>query len=193
MTAIIAARIVGARPIAIDLSEDRLALPSDHATALEIIRAMPPRVTHGFQAVALSEYVARHGLGDFDQSMEALADLTRSGFAEFAVRPFLALDLERTLTVMKRWSHSSDEHVRMLASEGSRPRLPWASRIPGLKSDPTLASSILDMLKAYTSAYVRTSVANHLNDITKDNRPEWLLDHLEGWPKGAPRHHPGPP
>lgn len=164
----------------------KVALPTDYATALKTIRAIAPRLTHGFQAVALSEYVARHGLTDYERSMEALAYLTRFGSAEFAVRPFLALDLERTLAVMKCWSHSEDEHVRRLASEGSRPRLPWASRVPGLKNDPTLAVSILDGLKTDPSAYVRKSVANHLNDIAKD-RPEWLLDHLADWPKSDTR------
>lgn len=161
------------------------ALPPRYMDALKIIRAMVPRVTPGFQAVAVTEYVARYGLGDFDRSMVALADLTRFGSAEFAVRPFLVQDVERALAVMMRWTGSADEHVRRLASEGSRPRLPWASRIPGLRDDPTLAAQILEALKADPSAYVRKSVANHLNDIAKD-RPDWLLDRLSKWPIDDP-------
>lgn len=137
-------------------------------------------LTHGFQAVAVTEYVARYGLDDFERSMEALTELTRFGTAEFAIRPFLLQDTERTLAVMRRWTSSADEHIRRLASEGSRPRLPWAWRIPALRDDPTLAAQILEALKADPSPYVRKSVANHLNDIAKD-RPDWLLDRLSEW------------
>jgi len=156
------------------------ALPGGYPEALTIIRAMAPRLTHGFQAMAVTEYVARYGLDDFDRSMEALADLTRFGSAEFAIRPFLAADTPRALAIMTRWAGSDDEHVRRLASEGGRPRLPWAARVPALKADPTLAAPILEILKADPSLYVRKSVANHLNDIAKD-RPDWLLNRLATW------------
>jgi 3-methyladenine DNA glycosylase AlkC len=159
-----------------------LALPGGYAGRLDILRAMAPHLTHGFQAIAITEYVARHGLDDFDASMEALAGLTRFGSAEFAIRPFLAADTARALTVMTRWTGSDDDHVRRLASEGARPRLPWAARVPALKADPTLAGPILEALKADTSLYVRKSVANHLNDIAKD-RPDWLLARLADWPQ----------
>ncbi len=163
-----------------------VALPARYEDALEIIRAMAPQLTHGFQVVAVTEFVARYGLGDFDRSLDALTDLTRFGSAEFAIRPFLAEDSGRTLAVMEEWASHADEHVRRLASEGSRPRLPWASRIPALRDDPTLAASILEALKADPSAYVRKSVGNHLNDIAKD-RPDWLLDRLAGWPTDTPQ------
>jgi 3-methyladenine DNA glycosylase AlkC len=159
----------------------RTALPDDYAAAVTIVRAMAPRLTHGFQAVAVTEFVARHGLDDVALSMEALADLTRFGTAEFAIRPFMAQDATRTLAVMLAWSGHEDEHVRRLASEGSRPRLPWAGRVPALKADPTLATPILEALKHDPSVYVRKSVANHLNDIAKD-RPDWLVDRLASWP-----------
>ena len=164
----------------------RPALPDDYAEALAIVRAMAPRLTHGFQAVAVTEFVARHGLDDIDRSLAALAELTRFGSAEFAIRPFLVRDSARTLAMMAQWSRSEDEHVRRLASEGSRPRLPWAARVPALKADPTLAAPILETLKGDPSAYVRKSVANHLNDIAKD-RPDWLVDRLASWPKDDPR------
>ena len=162
------------------------ALPGDHAARLDVLRAMAPRLTHGFQAIAITEYVARHGLADFDASMDALADLTRFGSAEFAIRPFLVADSARALATMTRWTGSDDDHVRRLASEGARPRLPWAARVPALKADPTLAAPILEALKADSSGYVRKSVANHLNDIAKD-RPDWLLARLHDWPQDDAR------
>jgi 3-methyladenine DNA glycosylase AlkC len=163
----------------------RPALPSDYDAALCVITVMAPRLSHGFQAVAVTEYVARYGLEDFDRSMEALAALTRFGTAEFAIRPFLALDADRALATMAEWTSSHDEHVRRLASEGARPRLPWAARVPALKADPTRAAPILEALKADSAIYVRKSVANHLNDIAKD-QPDWLLDRLADWPQHDP-------
>lgn len=162
------------------------ALPGAYPEALDIVRAMAPRLAHGFQAMAVTEYVARYGLDHFDRSMDALADLTRFGSAEFAIRPFLAQDATHALAMMMGWTTSEDEHVRRLASEGARPRLPWAARVQALKADPTLAAPILEALKADPSLYVRKSVANHLNDIAKD-RPDWLLDRLASWPQGDPR------
>ncbi|HEV7313128.1 DNA alkylation repair protein [Sphingopyxis sp.] len=163
-----------------------IALPGDYIAALGILRAMAPRLTNSFQAIAITEYVARYGLDDFDTSMDALADLTRFGSAEFAIRPYLAADTPRALATMTRWTESEDEHVRRLASEGARPRLPWASRVPALKADPTRAAPILEALKADPSLYVRKSVANHLNDIAKD-RPDWLLGRLAGWQQDDPQ------
>ncbi|APZ98694.1 DNA alkylation repair protein [Sphingopyxis sp. QXT-31] len=161
------------------------ALPADYPAALDVLRAMAPRLSGGFQAVAITDYVAQQGLADFDASLAALADLTRYGTAEFAIRPFLAADTERTMAAMQRWTANDDEHVRRLASEGCRPRLPWAARVPALKADPTLGAPILEALKADPAVYVRKSVANHLNDIAKD-RPDWLLDRLAGWPQDDP-------
>ncbi|WP_439568964.1 DNA alkylation repair protein [Sphingopyxis sp.] len=163
----------------------RPALPADYAAALDVIGAMAPRLTHGFQVVAVTEYVARYGLDEFDRSMDALAALTRFGTAEFAIRPYLAQDADRALATMARWTGSDDEHIRRLASEGGRPRLPWAARVPALKADPTRAAHILEALKADPSLYVRKSVANHLNDIAKD-RPDWLLARLADWPQVDP-------
>lgn len=162
------------------------ALPGDYPHALMVLRAMGPRLTHAFQGFALAEYVARYGLHDVDASMEALADLTRHGSAEFAIRPFLAHDPTRVLAQMRAWTEHPNEHVRRLASEGARPRLPWGTRVPALKDDPTLAAPILERLKADPSLYVRKSVANHLNDIGKD-RPDWLVERMAGWSRDDPR------
>ncbi len=56
-----------------------------------------------------------------------------------------------------------------------RPRLPWSFRLDALVADPAPVAKILENLKADPSLYVRKSVANHLNDITKDH-PAWVMD-----------------
>jgi 3-methyladenine DNA glycosylase AlkC len=133
----------------------------------------------------LPDYVGLYGKDDFDTSMEALKIFTAFGSSEFAVREFLRADPRRTLAVMQAWSLDESEHVRRLASEGSRPRLPWSFRLDALMADPELAAPILDNLKADPSLHVRKSVANHLNDISKLH-PAWVMERLEGWPLDNP-------
>jgi 3-methyladenine DNA glycosylase AlkC len=156
-------------------------LPLGYDESLEVLRALAPRLNSGFVSISLPHYVAMYGGHDFERSMEALKYFTTFGSAEFAVRYFLRSDVQRSLALMQEWSRDQNEHVRRLASEGSRPRLPWSFRLEQVQADPTLAAAILDNLKADESLYVRKSVANHLNDITKDH-PEWVLDLIEGWP-----------
>ena len=155
-------------------------LPLNYEESLEVLRALAPRLNSGFVSISLPHYVATYGGHAFEQSMEALKYFTSFGSSEFAIRYFLRSDIERSLAIMHEWSLDENEHVRRLASEGSRPRLPWSFRLEQIQADPTLAAVILDNLKADNSLYVRKSVANHLNDITKDH-PEWVLDLIEGW------------
>lgn len=70
---------------------------------------------------------------------------------------------------MLKWAKHSNAHVRRLATEGSRPRLPWGIALPELISDPTHTAKILDILKDDSSEYVRRSVSNHMNDFSKEH------------------------
>jgi 3-methyladenine DNA glycosylase AlkC len=117
----------------------------------------------------LPDYVEVYGLKHFDISINALEFLTINSSSEFAVRQFIIEDEEKAIVYFNKWAKSSNEHIRRLASEGSRPRLPWAIAIPSFKKDPSLIFPILDELKNDESSYVRRSVANNLNDIAKDN------------------------
>lgn len=160
-------------------------LPLDYEQTLEVLYRLAPRLNSSFVSISLAQYVATYGLHDYERSMAALKHFTRFGSSEFAVRHFLRSDFERSLALMHEWSLDANEHVRRLASEGSRPRLPWSFRLEPVQADPRLAAAILDNLKADSSLYVRKSVANHLNDVTKDH-PEWVLDLIEGWPLENP-------
>ncbi len=163
----------------------RATLPEDFRIATDILCRLAPRLDHSFAAIALADYVALYGREHFERSMEVLHHLTRFGSAEFAIRPFLRDEPERTLEILRGFAKDENEHVRRLASEGSRPRLPWSFRLSTVAADPSLAFPILDRLKADPSLYVRKSVANHLNEISKDH-PDWLLDRLETWPRDDP-------
>mgnify|MGYP000090009368 FL=1 len=83
-----------------------------------------------------------------------------------------------TMNQMKLWSQSSNEHLRRLSSEGCRPRLPWAVALPIFKQNPTKALEIIELLKNDKSVYVQKSVANNLNDISKDN-PHLVIEFVK--------------
>ncbi|MCU0793478.1 MAG: DNA alkylation repair protein, partial [Opitutaceae bacterium] len=156
------------------------ALPLPFAEQLGVLRAHAPTIGHNFIAIWPCAHVAAHGLEAPALALPALRELTRHGSAEFAIRPFLARDLPGTLAVLQDWARDPDEHVRRLASEGSRPRLPWGQALQSLIADPSPTLPLLATLRADDSPYVRKSVANHLNDITKDH-PEIVLDLVAGW------------
>lgn len=165
------------RQTAVSLHET---LPEDFPKALAILKELAPRIGHGFASITLPEFVALYGQNHFKSSLNALKFFTRFGSSEFAVRHFLLADFDRTITVMRSWADDGNEHVRRLASEGSRPRLPWSFQLKNLIADPSPTAPILDALKADPSLYVRKSVANHLNDIGKDH-PDRLIEHVSGW------------
>jgi 3-methyladenine DNA glycosylase AlkC len=161
-------------------------LPASYPAALAVLHRVAPRINHPFVGMMLPDFVGLHGIGHFDASMSALHWFTRFSSGEFAIREFLRRDPSRTLAVMEQWSRDGNEHVRRLASEGSRPRLPWSFRLEALITDPSPTGPILENLRADPSLYVRKSVANHLNDIAKDH-PEFVLARLRSWD----RSHPG--
>ncbi len=161
------------------------ALPGTFPQQIRVLQKLAPRIDHGFITIFLSDFVATFGRDDFDFSMEALRTFTVFGSAEFAVRPFILADQARALKTLHQWTADPDEKVRRLASEGSRPRLPWGMRLTALVRDPAPTAAILEALKDDDSLFVRRSVANHLNDITKDH-PDFVLSRMESWDLGKP-------
>lgn len=133
-----------------------------------------------FAAWPIIDYVAVHGLQHPQESLKVLENLTHLFTAEFAVRPFIQQHTEVTYAQLLKWCEHKSEHVRRLASEGSRPRLPWGMRLPQYIQNPLPLEAILNRLKADESLYVRRSVANNLNDISKDNS-EFMLRLCTQW------------
>lgn len=133
---------------------------------------------------AMTDYVALKGQDDLDTSLNALRAMTTRFTAEFAIRPFLARHPEETLAHMRAWASDPSHHVRRLASEGSRPRLPWGMRLHRFVDDPAPILPILEMLKDDPEEYVRRSVANNLNDIAKDH-PDLVAEIAGRWMAGA--------
>ncbi|MCB0641964.1 MAG: DNA alkylation repair protein [Phaeodactylibacter sp.] len=126
------------------------------------------------------DFVEVYGMQDWQTSMEALEFFTPFASSEFAIRPFLIQYPQETRQRMQHWSNHSNHHVRRLATEGCRPRLPWAIALTAYKKDPSPILPILEQLKDDASEYVRRSVANNLNDICKDH-PELALQLARSW------------
>lgn len=152
-------------------------LPNEFKQASEILRKIGPQF-HGLAATCLPNYVAHYGLDDWEISMRTLELLTQYSSAEFAIRPFLVKYPTQTNQQMLEWSKSTNVDVRRLASEGIRPRLPWGIRLKEYVKDPTVIFPILKNLIFDDSEYVQKSVANNLNDISKDN-PQMVLDFVQ--------------
>lgn len=154
-------------------------LPADFEKSVEVLKAIVPKVK-GFEAIVLPDFVEVYGRRSREISLPALKELTKPGSAEFAIRAFLIDDLEHTMNFLQSCAIDEDYRVRRFASEGCRPRLPWAMGVPELKKDPRLILPILEILKNDPEEFVRKSVANNLNDISKDH-PKLVLDICERW------------
>ena len=166
-----------------DALADRLVatLPGRFPDAAAVLyRALDSPTFSGWVILPCGSFVARAGIDDPDTALPLLAALTPRLSSEFAVRPFVERHPARTYAYLHQWSSHEDEHVRRLVSEGTRPRLPWASRLRGLVADPSPNLPLLDALVDDPSAYVRRSVANHLNDVSKDH-PDLAVDLAARW------------
>lgn len=166
-------------------------LPADYPEALRILLAMlqdegseTPGKEAGLQLMSIPAFVEVYGSDHPRESLDAMPAITRVSSCEFALRPFLIAHPQATLARLRSWTEHEDEHVRRLVSEGSRPRLPWAPPLRQFIADPTPTLSLLERLKDDPSLYVRRSVANHLNDISKDH-PGRVLELMEAWSPGA--------
>lgn len=171
-------------------------LPQDFAAAADIVEAAlaPPgqgddlsTLRSGADGLAgwvvwpLGEFVVRRGADAPQRALRTLHALTQRHTAEWAIRPFIEAHPQIAFATLARWTGDASPHVRRLVSEGSRPRLPWGAQLKGLIADPTPTLPLLRALQDDPSAYVRRSVANHLNDIAKDHPGlivDWLHEHL---------------
>ena len=162
-------------------------LPAEFPAAVDrILGALPPP-SQDDQALMgevwvwpLAQFIEDYGCNEPELSLLALHAITQRFSAEFAVRPFIDQHPELTLAMFASWVDDPNLHVRRLVSEGSRPRLPWGQRLPGVQHDPQRTLALLERLKDDPEEYVRRSVANHLNDISKDH-PDLVTEVARRW------------
>lgn len=141
-------------------------LPRDYKKSLEIIYVILPECNEA-QAMVFPPYVVEAGIEDINQSAQALAKITQYATCEFAVRTFIDKYPDEMFQILMDWAKSDNEHVRRLASEGTRLAIPWGARLQTVYKKHEYAIPILELLKADSSEYVRKSVGNNLNELSK--------------------------
>jgi len=172
-----------------DLLRDALLddLPGDYASFAAVIgraQAGAPMFSGWLiwpvtSAIALKA-IRENTDASFDDALTVLAALTPRLTSEFAIRGLLDHNLDRALELIQTWTTSDDEHVRRLASEGTRAFLPWSIRVQALLAQPRATLPIITALYRDPSEYVRRSVANHLNDLSRQ-QPAIVVETARAW------------
>jgi 3-methyladenine DNA glycosylase AlkC len=166
----------------------RAELPGNYPEDKKLIeKVLSQKKLTGFELWPISEYISQYGTDHFDESLELMYQLTQQFTSEFAVRPFLQKDPHRILKKLKSWVKDENVHIRRWISEGTRPLLPWGGNIHSFINKPETLH-LLEELKYDNELYVRKSVANHLNDISK-HHPELVVSTLKKWVKKSPKLH----
>ncbi|MDF1696649.1 MAG: DNA alkylation repair protein [Saprospiraceae bacterium] len=165
-------------------------LPADYEESVDILlKVLPPPYIEDtiqgtvdrFYVSTFTAYIGIKGLDHFECSMQALYEMTKCFTAEWDIRPFLLRYPTQTLAQLKKWAKDKNPHVRRFVSEGSRPNLPWGKKLKFIDANPAETTlPILKILQDDTSEYVRRSVANHLNDLSKNN-PDLVVNVLGRW------------
>ncbi|MFD2043795.1 DNA alkylation repair protein [Ornithinibacillus salinisoli] len=158
-------------------------LPNDYSEAISVLlQIIGPEneseegmFTEGYFLMPVAKFIENYGLDDFDLSMGALKEITKRHTSEYAIRPYLAKNIDLCLEYFNEWVTDTNSHVRRLVSEGTRPRLPWAKKMEPIHNDPLNNLTLIQKLLHDTSPYVQKSVANHINDLTKDYPSDVLL------------------
>lgn len=155
-------------------------LSDDYPKSSQQVCQASKRIKGGLLGFFLPDYIADNGLDHWDESMAAFEVLTEHSTAEFAIRPFLDMNFQKGMQQFHQWTTSANQHHRRLASEGSRSRLPWAKKVQALHDHPEEVMNLLNKLMKDDAEYVRRSVANNLNDISKA-APDLVKAHCAKW------------
>jgi 3-methyladenine DNA glycosylase AlkC len=166
-------------------------LPKGYKLAVNILlNALPkpldPNKTDNdfgdFIFAPFSDFIAIYGCdkNNLSFSLKALERITQNFSAEDSIRFFLDKFPKETLEKVKSWSVSENYHVRRLATEGTRPSLPWSKKLN--LDNNWVINNILENLFYDKTRYVVRSVANHLNDISKINS-NLVIETLVKWKK----------
>ncbi|MFK7994589.1 MAG: hypothetical protein AB8B87_10660 [Granulosicoccus sp.] len=169
-------------------------LPPSYPKAIAIlVKSLPTlsldaeSVTDGWLQWPVGQFIADYGTDHFDESMQAMVQLTQRFSSEFAVRPFIARYPKQTLDQLLSLTDHPSEHVRRWCSEGSRTRLPWGMKLHNVIDNPKPVWPILQKLLDDESQYVRRSVANNINDLSKDH-PGLVIKKCTQWKKKTHPH-----
>jgi 3-methyladenine DNA glycosylase AlkC len=140
---------------------------------------------YGWWLWPVGRYVQRNGLKNYDASINFIYELTKRFTGEFAIRTLLEANPKKTIRTMLKWSQDKNVHVRRLASEGVRIKLPWAKKLTVALDEFESFKKILTNLKNDEEKFVQKSVGNNLNDLMKEV-PDFANQIIEEWKKGNP-------
>ena len=164
----------------IELHADELKffLPDNYKDAVRILVSVlgeeNPNETGMFSEyywiMPVGKFVEKYGLEEFEVSINAIEEITKRNTGEYAIRPFIRKYPQKTIEIMKKWSKSENFHIRRLASEGSRPKLPWSTKLDTFIENSEPVFEILDNLIEDDIKFVQKSVANNITDYLKVNK-----------------------
>lgn len=165
-------------------------LPDDYTQSIAILVSImgdenkeeTGMFTNFYWLLPVSKFIELYGVDDFIVSMNAIAELTKRNTGEYAIRPFAQKYPTKVLRYCTKWAKSKNFHLRRLASEGLRPKLPWATKLDIFNDNPKPVFDILELLKEDEIMFVKKSVANHLRDWLKVNKTE-AMKVLKSWEK----------
>ncbi len=163
-------------------------LPSDYEKTVHILLAslaseLDPELTDDdfgdYIYASHSSYIHKYGCTNkyLSISLQALREITKRFSVEYSIRDFINIFKYETMIMLDACANSDNYHERRLASEGTRPKLPWAKN---LTIDYTDTLPLLEKLYCDPTRYVTRSVSNHLNDISKID-PILVIDTLKRW------------
>jgi len=165
-------------------------LPKKYTDALAIlIKILGPEnkeetgmFTNFYWLMPVGKFVEKYGIDNFSASIKAIEEITKRNTGEYAIRPFARKYPHKTLAVCIKWAKSKNFHLRRLASEGLRPKLPWSTKLDVWKDNPKPIFEILELLKEDDIKFVKKSVANHVRDWVKVN-PNEAHNLISRWSK----------
>ena len=154
-------------------------LPEPYSEAIKILIAIlgeenpneTGMFTNYYWVMPIGKFIEKYGLENFDASIKAIEEVTKRNTGEYAIRPFIREYPKKTIKIMQSWAKSPNFHLRRLASEGSRPKLPWSTKLDIFVDNPKPVFKILETLIEDDVKFVQKSVANNLTDYLKVNKP----------------------
>jgi len=176
----------------IELHADQLHtyLPSNYIKASKILVSILGEENYNetgmfsefYWIMPIGKFIEKYGLQHFEISMNAIEEITKRNTGEYAIRPFVRMYPTKTLQRILLWAQSENFHLRRLASEGLRPKLPWSTKLDTFNDNPKPVFDILEYLKEDEVMFVKKSVANHLTDWLKVNKQP-AVDLIRKWSK----------
>jgi len=147
----------------------------------DVVRQWAAYAVNAFPGLNLSERL------NATRRFAADHNMTVREAAWMAFRPHVVVDLKTAIGELGAWVHAAEPNVRRFAIEVTRPRSVWGAHIRDLKLRPQIGHRLLVPVKSDPSKYVRTAVANWLNDASK-TRPDWVASVCAEWAHSATEH-----